>query len=141
MRSYCKLSNAELAAGDLVHARQFAESALPFFAEFKLDSPSLLVLRDMGLCYEALGNVQRRTAMDHSLSGAVRRTAQAEARQWYGKSAAVWREWNARGAATPESEIDRRRIDRLLGGSGATSGNLTVFHVRSGSDATLEPSK
>jgi hypothetical protein len=108
------LSDAELAVGDLVQARQFANSAPPFFDEFKLTSPSLLVLRDVGFCFESLGNVQRRIALDHSLSAAERRTAEADARNWYLKSAGVWNEWNRRGAATPESDIERHKIERLL---------------------------
>ena len=40
-------------------------------------TPSLIVLRDLGLCYESLGNVQRRIAMSHSVSPAERQTAQA----------------------------------------------------------------
>jgi tetratricopeptide (TPR) repeat protein len=119
MRSYCRLSDAELAVGDLVQARQFANSALPFFNEFKLTSPSLLVLRDVGFCFESLGNVQRQIALDHSFSAAERHTAEADARQWYLKSADVWKEWNKRGAATPESELERRKIERLLAGRAA----------------------
>jgi serine/threonine protein kinase len=122
MRSYCKLSNAELAASHLAQARRYADSALPFFDEFKPDSQSLLVLRDVGFCYEALGNVRQRVSIDHSFPASERRTARVDAHQWYLKSAGVWKEWNARGAATPESEIERRRVDRLLGASGALAG-------------------
>jgi len=114
MRSYCKLSDAELGVNDIAKARQQAESAAPFFDEFKVTSPSLLVLRDIGFCYESLGNVQHRIANDHSFSFAERHTAEANAHQWYQKSADVWDEWNRRGAATPESEIERRKVERLL---------------------------
>lgn len=125
MRSYCKLSDAELAVGDLVQARQFANAALPFFDEFKPTSPSLLVLRDVGFCYESLGNVQRRIAMDHSRSAEEKQTAQADARQWYRKSADVWNAWNSRGATTPESEVERHKIERLLA-AGAADPQLPV---------------
>src|SRR5271165_3595799 len=114
MRSYCKISDAELAVGNLTLARQFADSAVPFLDEFKPSSPSLLVLRDVGFCYESIGNVERQIAMDRSFSAADRQTAEAEARQWYQKSAEVWSEWNRRGAATPESEIERHKVERLL---------------------------
>jgi hypothetical protein len=128
MRSYCRLSDAELAVGDLVKARQFANSALPFFDEFKLTSPSLLVLRDVGFCFESLGNVQRQIALDHSLSAAERQTAEADARNWYLKSAEVWDEWNRRGAATPESEAERHKVKRLL--RATAGGNLTTHDRR-----------
>ena len=114
MRSYCKLGDAELAIGDLSQARQYAGSALPFFAEFRPDSQSLLVLRDVGFCYETMGNVQQRIASDRLLSAPSRRVAHEDAHEWYLKSAAVWKEWNARGAATPESEAERLKIDRLV---------------------------
>ena len=114
MRSYCKLGDAQLAIGDLAQARQYAVSALPFFAEFRPDSQSLLVLRDVGFCYETMGNVQQRIASDRLLSAPSRRVAHEDAHEWYLKSAAVWKEWNARGAATPESEAERLKIDRLV---------------------------
>jgi serine/threonine protein kinase len=114
MRSYCRLSDAELASNDLVKARRYADSILPFLEEFKPDSLSFLVRRDVGFCYESLGNVQRRMAMDRSISASERRTAEADARQWYLKSASVWSEWNNRGAATPESEFERRKVERFL---------------------------
>jgi len=34
--------------------------------------------------------------------------------RWYLKSVGVWDEWNKRGAATPESEAERRNVQRLL---------------------------
>src|SRR5271165_485811 len=106
------MQNSPLA--NLTLARQFADSAVPFLDEFKPSSPSLLVLRDVGFCYESIGNVQRRIAIDHSFSAAERHLAEAEARQWYLKSSEVWDEWNRRGAATPESEIERHKVERLL---------------------------
>jgi tetratricopeptide (TPR) repeat protein len=114
MRSYCMLSDAELALNDLTKARQYADLSLPFLNTFSLTSPDLRILRDVGLCDENLGNVQRRIAMSHSASSSDRPTALANARQWYLKSAAVWAEWNRRGAATPESELERRKVERLL---------------------------
>ena len=44
-------SDAELALNDVQKARQYAESFASFFTEFKVNSPSLLVLRDLGFCY------------------------------------------------------------------------------------------
>ena len=114
MRTSCRLAEAELAVNDLATARQYADSSLPFFNEFKPDSNSLLVLRDLGLCYESLGNVQRRIGLDHSLSSLARRAAKSSAHDWYTKSAGVWTEWNRRGAATPESEVERHKVERLL---------------------------
>jgi len=114
MRSYCRLSDAELAMNNLANAKKRADSALPFFNEFNVTSPSLVVLRDLGFCYESLGNARRSAASDHSLSLPERRAAQAEAHNWYLKSAGVWNEWARRGAATPESEVERRKVDQLL---------------------------
>jgi len=115
MRSYCRLSDAELALNDSATALHYANLSLPFLNTFPLTSPDLRILRDVGLCYESLGNVQRRLAFDHSIPAGERQAAAADARRWYLKSAAVWTEWNRRGAATPESEIERHKIDRLLG--------------------------
>jgi len=115
MRSYCRLSDAALAVNDVAKARQYADSSLPLLNEFSTTSPSLLVLRDLGACYEALGNLQRRTAVSHIASSSERQTARAEARQWYLKSAGVWNEWERRQATTPESESERRKVERLLG--------------------------
>jgi serine/threonine protein kinase len=114
MRSYCKISDAELAVGNLALARQFANAATPLLDEFKPTSPSLLVLREVGFCDESIGNVKRQIAMDRSLSAEERRSADAEAHEWYLKSAGVWNEWNRRGAATPESESERHKVERLL---------------------------
>jgi tetratricopeptide (TPR) repeat protein len=114
MRSYCRLSDAELAIKNLASAGMCADSSLPFFKEFNAASPSLIVLRDLGFCYEDLGNVQRQTAMSHSVSALERQTAESDARQWYLKSDAVWNEWKRRGAATPASERERHKVERLL---------------------------
>jgi len=115
MRSDCKLSDAELAVNDLQKARQYADLSTTFFNEFKITSQSLLVLRDVGFCYESLGNVQRRTAMDRTLSASERRDAARSSQEWYRKSIEIWGEWNRRGGATPESEVERRKLERLLG--------------------------
>jgi serine/threonine protein kinase len=114
MSSYCKLSDAELAVGNLQQAQQFRNFALPFLDEFKPNSPSLLVLRDIGRCYESIGNVQRQIAVDRSLPAPERQTAEAEALRWYQRSADVWSEWDRRGVATPESEIERHKVERNL---------------------------
>jgi len=63
MRSYCTLSDAELALSDLAKARQYADLLSPFLTTFPLSSPDLRILRDVGLCYETLGNVQRHVAL------------------------------------------------------------------------------
>jgi tetratricopeptide (TPR) repeat protein len=115
LRSYCELSDAELAIGNTAEARSAADSALPILDEFNLASPSLFVLRDLGYCYKVLGNVQGSVAMDRSRSVSERNTAKVAAHDWYQKSAEVWKEWNRRGAATPESEVQRRKVERLLG--------------------------
>ena len=114
MRSYCRVSDAELAVNDLAKAREYVHSSLPFLNEFSTTSPSLLVQRDVALCYESLGNVQRQMSMSRSASPAERKTAAAATRQWYLKSDAVWNEWKRRGAATPESENERRKLGQLL---------------------------
>jgi serine/threonine-protein kinase len=49
MRSYCRLSDAELSLNDIGSARKYADSALPLLDKFKPDAPSLLVLRDVVL--------------------------------------------------------------------------------------------
>jgi eukaryotic-like serine/threonine-protein kinase len=58
-RLYCKLSDAELAVNDLAKARQYADLSLPILKEFNPASPSLLVVRDVGFCYESLGSVTK----------------------------------------------------------------------------------
>ena len=114
MRSYCRLSDVELKMNHVAEAREHAASSMPFFVEFKMTSPSLVVLRDIGFCYESLGNAQHAVATDRSFSPSERRAAETEARGWYQKSADVWNEWFRRGAATAESELERHKIDRLL---------------------------
>ena len=123
MRSYCKLGDAELAVNDLTMAKHYADSVLPFFNLFNVTSPDMLILRDVGLCYESLGNVQRQIAMDDSLSGSERQAAQAEEREWYSKSDAVWNEWKRRGAATPASERERLKVEHLLASAAANDRN------------------
>jgi tetratricopeptide (TPR) repeat protein len=115
MRSYCRLSDAELDMKDVAGAKQYADSSVPFFKEFRAIAPSLVVLRDLGFCYESLGRVQRRAAMDGSLTPTEREAAAAASRDWYTRSAAVWNEWVKREAATPESEIERHKVEHLLG--------------------------
>ena len=114
MRSYCRLSDAELAVNDLATARRYADLSVRFLNTFPLTSPDLRILRDVGLCYESLGNLQRQIAMDQSFSAGERRAAELEARQWYLKSSEVWHEWDQRGASTPESQAERRKIEHLL---------------------------
>jgi hypothetical protein len=114
MRSYCKLGDAELAMNSLANARQDADSSVPFFDEFKITSPSLVVLRDIGFCYESLGTVNRRIALDAAFRSADRDAAAAASRDWYTKSSGVWDEWRRRGAATSESEAERHKLERLL---------------------------
>lgn len=114
MGSYCKLSGAALSARSLQQARQYADLALPFLDEFKSTSPSLLVLREIGLCYESFGDVQRKIATDRSFSPPERQIAEEQARLWYGRGDDIWNEWNRRGVATPESEIHRRSVESNL---------------------------
>jgi len=121
MRSYCKLSDAELGVKDVAKARQYANAARPFLDKFDVTSPSLLVLRDLGFCYESEGAVQHRIAIDRKLPSAERLTAEAESLRWYSKSSAAWSTWNERGAATPESERERHKVDNFLKGSGTVS--------------------
>ncbi|HEX3472243.1 MAG TPA: protein kinase [Silvibacterium sp.] len=119
MRSYCKLSDAELAMNDHAKARQYADAAVPFLDKFDVTSPSLLVLRDLGFCYESEAAVQHQIAIDRKLPPAERLTAEVESRRWYSKSAEAWSTWNERGAATPESERERHKVENFLKGSGA----------------------
>jgi serine/threonine protein kinase len=119
MRSFCKLSDAELAVKDLTKARQYANAALPLLDKFNLTSPSLLILRDLGFCYESEADVQHYVAMDRKLPSAERLTAEAESRRWYSKSAEAWSTWNQREAATPESEHERHKVENFLKRSGA----------------------
>ncbi len=114
MRSYCKLSDAELDVKNLAMARQYANEALPLLSDFQMTSPSLLVLRDVGFCYESEAEVQRRISQDRAFPPAERRTAEAESLMWYRKSAETWTIWNRRGAATPESEHERHKVEHLL---------------------------
>jgi eukaryotic-like serine/threonine-protein kinase len=114
MRSYCKLSDAELAVANIAKARQYAAAALPFLGEFAVTSPSLLVLRDVGFCFESEAELQHRLATDRVYPPAERLAAEAESRTWYRKSADVWTTWNTRNAVTPESERERRKVEHVL---------------------------
>jgi len=99
---------------DLASAREQAAASLRLLNEFQLGSPSLLVVRDMGFCYESLGNLQRAVVHNFASSLSERRAAKAQAHQWYSKSLDAWGEWVRRGAATPQSEVERRRVEHLL---------------------------
>jgi serine/threonine protein kinase len=123
IRSYCRLSDAELLVNDLQKARQYADLSLPLLNRLPLTSPDLTLLRDVGLCYESLGNVQRQIAMSHFISSSERQTTMADAHQWYQKSDAVWNEWKQRGVATPESERERLKVEHLLARSVANDRN------------------
>jgi serine/threonine protein kinase len=114
MRSYCKLSDAELAVADISKAREYADAALPYMGGFAVTSPSLLVLRDLGFCFESEGGLHHRLATDRLYPPPERLAAEAESRTWYRKSEDVWTTWNARNAATPESERERRKVERVL---------------------------
>jgi eukaryotic-like serine/threonine-protein kinase len=114
MGSYCMLSDAELGVGNVSQARAYADKALPFLDEFTPASQSLLVLRDIGRCYESIGNVQRQIAMGAHGAAPERAAARADARLWYAKSVDVWDAWRRRGASTPESEFERRKVLRSL---------------------------
>jgi eukaryotic-like serine/threonine-protein kinase len=114
MRSYCKLSDAELDMKDVAKAKQYANAALPLLSAFQVTSPSLLVLRDVGFCYESEAEVQHRIALDPALPPAERRNAADASRDWYQKSLEAWATWNNRGAATPESDHERRKVEHLL---------------------------
>jgi serine/threonine protein kinase len=117
MRSYCRLAEAELALHQPLRARGRAEAALPFFAEFTSTSPSLTVLRELGFCFEALGDVQAAFARDSSLSATARRAARVEALQWYQRSADTWQLWESRGVSTPDSDVELRRAQLLRDGA------------------------
>jgi eukaryotic-like serine/threonine-protein kinase len=121
MRSYCKLSDAELDVKNVARAQQYANAALPLLGEFQVTSPSLLVLRDVGFCYENEAEVQHRIALDPALPPAERGKAAAASRDWYQKSLETWATWNRRDAATPESEHERRKVEHLLKLTGSAS--------------------
>jgi tetratricopeptide (TPR) repeat protein len=123
MRSYCRMADAELAISDLGEARHYAVLSLPSFNEFTPASPDMFVLRDLGFCYESLGNVQRQVAMTPSASASERQAAQAEERGWYLKSDVVWKEWKQRGAATRASERERLKVEHLLASAAADDRN------------------
>ncbi|MBV8572384.1 MAG: protein kinase [Acidobacteriaceae bacterium] len=114
MESYCTLSDAEAEAGNLARAKELANFAQPLLSEFKVTSPSLLVVRDIGLCDETMGNVQHRISLDRSLPDADKRAAAADSREWYQKSANAWAEWVRRGISNAETKLERRKVERLL---------------------------
>ena len=82
MRSYCKLSDAELGLNNPAKALQYANAALPLLNGFEVTSPSLLVLRDVGFCYESEAAVQHRMAAGQALSAPERLAAEAESQTW-----------------------------------------------------------
>jgi tetratricopeptide (TPR) repeat protein len=142
MRSYCKLADAELAVNDVAKAQEIANQSLPLLNEFTIRSPSLFVLRGLGYCYKTLGNIERHIATDQKLSPSDRHAAFDAARDWYEKAAGLWVEWNRRGAATPESEIEHHRVEHILasfalGGSRQRSLSSTARAVSN----RLPPSK
>jgi eukaryotic-like serine/threonine-protein kinase len=114
MRSYCRLSDAELGMNNLANARKEADASMPLLNEFKLTSPSLLVVRDVGFCYQSLGNFERAVAHNRASSLAEKRAAEAQAHQWFSKSLNAWNEWARRGSATPESEVERLKVQHFL---------------------------
>jgi len=114
MRSYCRLGEAELALNHVSRAEERVAAALPFFEEFKVTSQSLTVLRDLGFCYEALGDVRWNLARDPTRSAAARRSARADAHEWYSRSAQAWALWKSRGVATADSEAERHKAERLV---------------------------
>jgi hypothetical protein len=118
MRSYCKLSDAELDLNNVAKARQYANAALPLLGDFQVTSASLLVLRDVGSCYESEAEVQHRIARDPALPPPERSNAAAESRKWYQKSVEAWTIWSRRGVATPESERERHKVEHLLAFTG-----------------------
>jgi hypothetical protein len=129
MRSYCILSDGELPVNDLAKAKQYADLSLPLLNSFPLTSPDLRILRDIGLCYESLGNVQRGIAMDRTFSQSEKSAAAVSAREWYRKSMEVWEEWNRRGAATHESALERHKVERLLQALDGAAKSQTVHNV------------
>jgi eukaryotic-like serine/threonine-protein kinase len=114
MSSYCKLAAAQLALNDLPRAQEYTQAAMPFFDEFKLSSPSLTVVRDLGFCYETLAGLGSRVAASHSLPPAARRAARSDAHRWHLNSVTAWTEWGRRGIATRDSERERRKSERQL---------------------------
>lgn len=112
--SYCKLSDAELSANDVSGAMRDADAASPLLQEFGDSSPSLQVLRNIGLCLETEGNVQRRLAFAPGASSSDRHSAEEAARAYYLSSEQVWDEWVRRGAETPESKKESTRVRRLI---------------------------
>jgi eukaryotic-like serine/threonine-protein kinase len=114
MRSYCRLSDAELSMNRVADARRHADLSVGLLNQFKTTSPSLVVLRDLGFCYETVGNAQQSIAQDPSFPSARRRIAGRQARQWYLRSLDAWTEWVRRNVATPDSEVERYRLERRL---------------------------
>ncbi len=114
MRSFCELSDAQLAVNNVPAAVTAAGQALPLLAGYGLSSPSLMVLRDVGLCYASEGALQARLAGDTHRTAADRAGARQAAIDFFQQSARVWEEWARRGASTEESERERRRVNEVL---------------------------
>jgi eukaryotic-like serine/threonine-protein kinase len=114
MRSHCRLSDAEVEMNNVAGARKEVDASMPLLNDFKLTAPSLLVVRDVGFCYESLGNFERAVAHNRGSSLEEKRAAEAQAHQWYSKSLNAWNEWARRGAATPDSEVERVKVQHLL---------------------------
>ena len=86
----------------------------PDFGGFAVTSPSLLILRDLGFCFESEGELHHRLATARLYPSSERLAAEEDSRTWYRKSEEVWATWNARNAATPESERERRKVEHVL---------------------------
>ena len=116
LTGFCKHVRILEHAGLVKRTRHGRENTLALSARpLQQVADWVLFLRDVGFCYESLGNVQCRIAMDRTLSASERRDAARSSQEWYRKSIEIWDEWNRRGGATPESEVERRKVERLLG--------------------------
>ena len=113
MSADCELGDAELAAGQVERAAGYLREAMPLAAQYHHDSPSLLVLRNVGLCLRTDGSLHLRRAMSTTPSHARKEEAEAAVQQLE-KSHHIWSLWSQRGASSPESIAEAKRVEALL---------------------------
>ncbi|ADV83559.1 serine/threonine protein kinase [Terriglobus saanensis] len=114
MGAYCRLADVELEAHNLTEATRYAEDASPLLQQYDRNSPSLLVLRNVSLCLRTQGDVHLSKAREIAGSGTARTSEVQAAIYSYEQSSQIWRKWQQRGAASPESTREARRVEIRL---------------------------
>ena len=114
MGAYCKLADVELEAHNLPEASRYAENMSTLLQQYDRNSPSLLVLRNVGLCLRTQGDVSLTKARANHESRAIRTSETSAAVDSYEQSRQIWMKWQQRGVTSPESLREARRVETRL---------------------------